>query len=631
MDWRAGIRADFQECADRLLGLIRGREAEHPMAAAAAHLCLVETHGSEGNAPAALRHYHAAKEIFLRIPAIDSAAGADESIEAVRGLLAVVVDEVTGHPYRIIDQLITDIVADLDDWVDQIDRTSTQRDWLTVRLHWVKALHAACNGLVDQSRFHIREAKRLAQNSRGKLPQNVISAIRSSREIVESAEYQQAHRHGLAPSTRLAESLAAPTSPSGSPIPCRHFDPIAIIPVSDASSGQGHTVEETGTELAVDFVYAITQHAASLQIALNAIGDGAPILTAAEMVLSALCQVPEEMLRHLIGAWRLIDTMSYQIANITGQIIDDLRKERDAFLVEVHHDSGIDSVPARAILRCLDSRWYPELNNVLGQLDLQAVLEVLRHFVAVEHRVAMQLSSLTGSSVDATVENARNVAVQYDGVIPYQGRPSYDRSTGTIVVGQTIAGEPSTIRLHDPTNGRIDSIWIVGEDGAGKSNMLRVILMESALSGVFCIFPSDPRNEHGFDHMWRSLVPTPAWISSNVRDTIRNLEAAIRVIDARIEADDGGWPSHSHPGILFGLDDADDVLRLPRGRALAEDLLTRGPRVGVGLVAVLRTLESVKGSDLISRSVATSDSTMRAGHVEPEGWQELCTAYRSQD
>lgn len=627
MRGQTGIHPELRESAETLLGLVSGREAEHPVPAAAAHLGLLETHGSEGDVPAALRHYNRANELLTGIEGMDPAATIDNAIDSVLNLLSTSTDEVTGYPYRTIEVLIHNLLIDLSDRVEQIDWNDSQRDWVPARLQLVKALHAARNGLVDKCDRHFRESERLARNSQGRLPQNLVKGLHGGLQLRELAAYQQERRHGLAPSASLAESPAAPTSSSASPTPCLHFDSWQAPPSASDGPATAGTDEESDAEIPIDRVSAVTSHTEALTKTLGLVTQGISVRTAAAQALASACDDPEKILPHLIGAWRLIETMSYQVSDITGDPIDDVQDQHDTTLIDFHHDQDTDAIPSRAVLRCLDGRWNRELRRILNHVGAQGALAIITHFLQLEWLLVERLSNLTGESLDTVINTAIAVTRQFDDVLPYQPRRSYDSSQGTIVIGQTITGEPATIRLHDPDSHHLDCVWITGGVGAGKSNFLRVIMMESILSGVFCVFPSDPRDNHDFAHEWQSLVPNPAWIATNVRDTLRNLEAAIRVIDARSTTGGSGPLRHERPGILFAIDDADDIVQIPRGRALLEDLVARGPKAGVGLVAVLRDLSSLRNSEVIGRSVATSVSTIHAGQVESEGWKELRASF----
>lgn len=625
MDWKEGTRADFQECAERLLSLIGQRDSQEPLAAATAHLCLAEAHGSDGGIDAAWRHYQQARGIFSRIPGIDPAVGVDESIELVVGLMAGCIDKVTNLPYRDIDKLIRNLLADIEGWAYEIDWSITQRDWMSIRIHSIMAMHAAHNGAIDRYRLHARKTKSLTRHYRANLPSNVAKLAASTSDIAGLADMQNARRTGLTPGEELADSLAAPVRPRYAPETCHHFDPLPLRQPSPSYDDAGESGHDHAPELVIDRARAITLHASILQSLLG--GDGPPDADYINESIYTLRERPQDILDHLIGAWRLIDTMSYKISSITGRSIDDIRDGCDGDLIRSQHDGNVDTVPTRAILKCLNNSWHPELNYALTQLDQDGISQVLTDLIHVEYRITTELADLVGDSGPQVVEDTRRIAVEFDSTIPHRGANTYDPATGNVTVGQTNIGEPGTVRLHDPHDGTIDHVWIFGDGGAGKSNMLRVVLLQASISGVFCIFPSDPRNEHHFDHAWRISVETPSWIATNVRDTLTNLDAANRIIDARKEIKALARPTREQPGVLFGIDDADDVLSLPRGRTLVERLVSDGPSVGVGIVAVIRNLDCIEGSEAIRQAIATSRSTLHAGLSEPDGWSDLRAAY----
>ncbi|MDX3663731.1 hypothetical protein PV646_41160 [Streptomyces sp. ID05-26A] len=192
-----------------------------------------------------------------------------------------------------------------------------------------------------------------------------------------------------------------------------------------------------------------------------------------------------------------------------------------------------------------------------------------------------------------------------------------------------MTGAAERIWLNDPETGVVDHVWIFGDGDDGKSNVLRVVLMEAVGSGFFCIFPSDLRNEHGFDRFWDQAVDTPAWIATNVADTVRNLEAAVRIVKGRAASENVPSPTAERPGVVFGIDDADDVLRLPRDRELIDFIVTHGPAVGVGLVAVIRDLDCVDGDEVLCRAIADARSTVFVGPVMSDRWNEFRSEHRS--
>lgn len=199
-------------------------------------------------------------------------------------------------------------------------------------------------------------------------------------------------------------------------------------------------------------------------------------------------------------------------------------------------------------------------------------------------REAPRLTALRKELLDQRVERLRP-----DAPVDHPGRSHYDSAAGTIEIGEVVAGdqvEPWLWRLHSPA-GQVEHGLIFGDAGAGKSNQLRVILLEAALSEVFFVVPADPRNEHGSATMWRGLADQ-SWISTSVSDTINNLDRLANIIRARHDSQHFERPTSEVPGILMAIDDADDVLADPHAAARAIEIVRTGPLVGVGLVLVIR-------------------------------------------
>jgi hypothetical protein len=91
--------------------------------------------------------------------------------------------------------------------------------------------------------------------------------------------------------------------------------------------------------------------------------------------------------------------------------------------------------------------------------------------------------------------------------------------------------------------------------------MQRLVTLQAATSGVFHIFPVDPRNEHNFPRLWKAVVPVPVCIASTVSDMLDNMQFLITIQDRAREG--GNWPvTRDRPGILLTVD-ADDILVRP--------------------------------------------------------------------
>jgi tetratricopeptide (TPR) repeat protein len=624
--WRGGVCAEFQDCAEQLLALTGHRDHGEPGVAAMAHMALAEAHGQAGAIDAAWRHFRQFKQIVSVTPGIDPGFEVDESIELALGLAGVCIDKMTGFPYRDINRLVEMLLADIDGQVAVVDWALTQRDWIGIRVSTLKAMHAAQNGHVGEYRQHAREAKGLVRRYRKKLPGSLEAMARKVRLAAPLAELQNTRRQGLNPGESLSNSLSAPVRPQYKPERCRHFDLLPTRSVPPDAEEPDVEVNGDGTQLVVDWVHATTTHAALLG---ELIGDHVPLAQEIEDALQKPAGKAQDFVDHLMGAWRVIDTVSYKLGDVTGESIDEIRNRYNGGLIRSHQDEMVDTVPTRGILHCLNNGWYPELNQILTQLDQEGTARMLADLVGVEYRLATELAGLTGASVAEVVDQTRDLATAFDSTVLHPGGNSYDVASGTIGIGRAITGSAVRIWLNDPEADTVDHVWIFGDGGTGKSNSLRVVLLEAVGSGWFCVFPSDPRNEHGFDRLWDKAVETPAWIATNVADTIRNLEAAVRIVKSRAASENVLSPSAERPGIVFGIDDAEDVLRLPRGRELIHFILTHGPTAGVGIVAVIGDLDCIDGDEVMCRAIADARNTLFAGRFESDRLKELRSAYPS--
>lgn len=201
------------------------------------------------------------------------------------------------------------------------------------------------------------------------------------------------------------------------------------------------------------------------------------------------------------------------------------------------------------------------------------------------------------------VREGREALRKSEEPISHSGKSSYDPSTGLIQVGQDTDGVDVSWQLNDPQEFGVQHGLIIGDSKRGKSNFLRVIILEAALSGVFSVFPVDLRNEHDF-MQWCKPFADPWMISTDAPKAIENLRGACRAIDVRAAAGGYAVPTRGTPGILFAVDDADEILADVGGAEMIERILAEGGRVGIGIVAVVRNFASIERNSL-ARSLAT--------------------------
>jgi hypothetical protein len=170
-------------------------------------------------------------------------------------------------------------------------------------------------------------------------------------------------------------------------------------------------------------------------------------------------------------------------------------------------------------------------------------------------------------------------------VTPFGG-PTYDPATGLFRVGIGMDG-PKHWRLTDRGVGAVNGL-IAGQGGTGKSNVLRLVVVEAMYSAVFDVAVADPLDRNGVI----GAVGKHAMRSAGTRaDTISLLAwAAGQVEERRAEA--GRWrePRPDRRGLLVAVDDAHEVFADPTAVDLATRVAIGGPVVGVGLVAVIESV-----------------------------------------
>jgi hypothetical protein len=108
------------------------------------------------------------------------------------------------------------------------------------------------------------------------------------------------------------------------------------------------------------------------------------------------------------------------------------------------------------------------------------------------------------------------------------------------------------------------------------------------------------------------------------------MEILIKIIEDRASEGERQWFIRDHPAALLTIDDADDVLAVPRGRALFERLVVEGPAVCVGVLAVIRNLACLEGSERLLEALARSTAAVCCGHEEFEALEQIRDRYRSQ-
>jgi hypothetical protein len=121
-------------------------------------------------------------------------------------------------------------------------------------------------------------------------------------------------------------------------------------------------------------------------------------------------------------------------------------------------------------------------------------------------------------------------------------------------------------------------VLILGKPQTGKSNSLRVILVEAYISGRFAVVPLDPSNKNNFFKTWNQVIDEHL-IGTDLDSAIRNLTMIRSIMESRLAGQ-----AEALPSILVAIDDADVVLQHALGARLVGDILERGGKAGVGLV-----------------------------------------------
>jgi hypothetical protein len=202
-------------------------------------------------------------------------------------------------------------------------------------------------------------------------------------------------------------------------------------------------------------------------------------------------------------------------------------------------------------------------------------------------------SSNAHQELRAAMKDAREAERKENEPRLHSGQSSYDPHTGTIEVGETIdSGEKVRIRLHDPKSNEVDSALILGDPQSGKSNMLRIVILEAFMARRFIVMPSDPGGENNFMKAWSRLI-NDRLIASDVNGTVANLTLVRQIVNKRLES---GYRRDESvvSDIIVPIDDSDALLQDELGARLVIDLLQRGGRVGVGLLLVVSDITKFK-------------------------------------
>lgn len=160
--------------------------------------------------------------------------------------------------------------------------------------------------------------------------------------------------------------------------------------------------------------------------------------------------------------------------------------------------------------------------------------------------------------------------------------PTYDPATGRFRIGEGADGMVAHWQLNTPGTGMEHGL-IFGPEQIGKSNVLRIVLVEASMEPKFAIWMADPTDRHHFPGFLEDIATK---VATNPRDSILLLREAVRVIDSRTKRGRFPDPTPQRQGILIALEDAHQLFadNIDATR-LAERIVTDGGPVSVALIA----------------------------------------------
>lgn len=203
--------------------------------------------------------------------------------------------------------------------------------------------------------------------------------------------------------------------------------------------------------------------------------------------------------------------------------------------------------------------------------------------------------------------------------ITYYSGPSYSADTGTFESGIGMDG-PRHWRLNTPGAGTANGL-AAGAEGLGKTNFLRIVVVEAASSGRFCVTAADPADRGGLAGFAEHFSPAQLPPARGVDETRQLLGALAAMVEFRTSApQDYTTPTSEFPGVLLALDDGDVVLSDRATADLAAYVATQGPQVCVSLVVASRSLELddyARRTDLLQALIAHPENfVVFGGHKD---------------
>lgn len=140
----------------------------------------------------------------------------------------------------------------------------------------------------------------------------------------------------------------------------------------------------------------------------------------------------------------------------------------------------------------------------------------------------------------------------------------------------------------------------------GKSNWLRVMAGEAAMSGKFIVIPVllGRHEDDGLSAFWQTIAADERLAATSPDKAIEILTLVRHIVNERLETGQAERDQIS-PAIMVAIDDSDALLQQDLGARLVTDLLQRGGLAGVGLAIVVSDINSiVSNADLMYELVS---------------------------
>ncbi|MEV7830853.1 hypothetical protein AB0P12_09555 [Streptomyces subrutilus] len=188
-------------------------------------------------------------------------------------------------------------------------------------------------------------------------------------------------------------------------------------------------------------------------------------------------------------------------------------------------------------------------------------------------------------------------------------KPLYNAESGKVRVGESRTGELTEIPLHRPGVGVCHG-FVFGAPGVGKSNSLNLILLGAFTSAKYLLWLIDWSVEQKHFKALRKGRAADWFSGSDPEGSSKILNAAVDILDKRLQV--GGYtdPSPDKPAIILGIEDAHRLFQSdPEARRLCLRILQSGTGGGISLFATLSdlSLESFGGDSQLQREAASND------------------------